>query len=208
MKDFFLYLVSKTLWKNLAIMLILSILILVGIYFWLLSYTHHDEALTVPDFYGLPYKKAKKIAKKNRMELVILDTLEYDPDLPKFAIREQTPRKGDKVKSGRKIYVKINAARYRDVELPKLRGITLRQAKATLHALGLKTGKITKKPYFAEVVLDVIHGRDTLRRGDKLPRNSVVDIVVGSGEEEFKADTLSADSLQTSVQETNVPSDE
>ncbi len=200
MKDFFLYLVSKTFWKNLAIMLILSILILVGIYFWLLSYTHHDEALTVPDFYGLPYKKAQKIAKKNRMELVILDTLEYDPDLPKFAIREQTPRKGDKVK--------INAARYRDVELPKLRGITLRQAKATLHALGLKTGKITKKPYFAEVVLDVIHGRDTLRRGDKLPRNSVVDIVVGSGEEEFKADTLTADSLQTSVQETNVLSDE
>ncbi len=205
MKDFLLYLVSKTFWKNILTMLILSVLILVGIYFWLMRYTRHDEALTVPDFYGLPYKKARKLAHKNHMKLVVLDTLAYDPDLPKFAIREQTPRKGDKVKSGRKIYVKINAARYRKIELPKLRGITLRQAKATLHALGLKTGKITKKPYFAEVVLDVIHGRDTLRRGDKLPRNSVVDIVVGSGTGEFRADTLTADSLQSPVQE---PADE
>jgi len=190
MKYFFLYLFSKQFWKNLFIMAVLSILIVGGLYIWLLRYTRHGESVTVPDFYGLRYKKARALAKKHHMELVIIDTLNYDPDLPAYAIREQMPRAGDAVKTGRKIYVKVNAAHYRTVEIPKLRGITLRQAKSTLEAMGLKVGKITTKPYFAEVVLDVLHDGDTLRRGDKLPQNSVVELVVGSGKEEFEADTL------------------
>ncbi len=179
-------------------MLIISLLLLGGIYFWLLHYTHHDEALIVPDLYGLSIDEANNLLEENQMKLVVTDTLAYDPDLPKYAIREQNPEAKSQVKSGRKIYVKINAGEYRKVKVPKVRGITLRQAKATLQAVGLKVGKVETKPYFAEVVLEVIHGKDTLRQGDKLPLNSVIKLVVGSGEEEFKADTLAVDSLNIS----------
>ena len=171
-------------------MLVLSILLLGGLYFWLLRYTRHGQSLPVPDFYGLKIDKARKLARQHHVKIVIIDTLDYDPDLPKYAIREQMPLAGDKVKKGRKIYVKVNAARYREVTIPKLRGITTRQAKSTLQAMGLKVGKVVEKPYFAEVVLDIIHGKDTLRMGDKLPKNSVVTLVVGSGKESFVVDTI------------------
>jgi beta-lactam-binding protein with PASTA domain len=190
MKYFFLYLFSKQFWKNLLLMLFLSVLMVGGLYIWLMRYTRHGESVTVPDFYGLRYKKAQALAKRHKMQLVIIDTLNYDPDLPAYAIREQIPRAGDAVKTGRKIYVKINAPHYHKVEIPKLRGITVRQAKSTLQAMGLKVGKITTKPYFAEVVLEVLHNGDTLRRGDRLPQYSVVDLVVGSGKAPFEADTL------------------
>ncbi|NPA46272.1 MAG: PASTA domain-containing protein [Chlorobi bacterium] len=192
MKYFFLYLFSKQLWKNILIMLVFSVLILGGLYFWLLSYTRHGQSLKVPDFYGLKMDKARELARKHHVKIVVIDTLNYDPDLPKYAIREQMPRPGDNVKKGRKIYVKINAARYREVAIPKVRGITVRQAKSMLGAMGLKVGKVVKKPYFAEVVLDIIHGKDTLRLGDKLPKNSVVTLVVGSGKEAFVVDTTAA----------------
>ncbi len=193
--SWFRFIFSKTFIKQIIYMLIISFILIGGIYFWLLHYTHHDEALIVPDLYGLSVDEAENLLKENQMKLVVTDTLAYDPDLPKYGIREQNPEAKSQVKSGRKIYVKINAGSYRKVKIPKLRGITLRQAQATLHALGLKVGKVETRPYFAEVVLDILHGKDTLRQGDEIPLNSVIKIIVGSGEEEFQQDSLIQDTL-------------
>ncbi len=184
------FIFSKTFWKNIVLMLVLAVLIVIGVYFYLNAYTRHGEKISVPDLYGLKVDKAKALLEQNRMELVIVDTLNYDPDLPKFAVREQNPKAGSGVKTGRKIYVKLNSGRYRSVSLPRLRGLTLRQAKSTLMAMDIKVGKVTERPYFAEVVLEVIKGKDTLHSGDKIPVKSVVNLIVGSGEQDFEADTL------------------
>jgi len=189
--DWIKFLFTKTFWKNIFYMLIFSAILLVSFYFYLMKYTRHGSRMEVPDLYGKRIKDAEKILKNRHLQLVITDTLNYDPDLPKYAIREQNPKAGASVKKNRKIYVKVNAGSYRAVSLPKLRGLTLRQAKSTLQAMGIKVGKIEEKPYFAEVVLEVIQGKDTLRKGDKLPINSVVQLIVGSGEEEFERDTIS-----------------
>jgi len=176
-------------------MTILTAFLIGGLYLYLLRYTRHGQYSEVPDLYGKRLTEARKILKRHGMQLVITDTLDYDPDLPKFAVREQNPKAGSAVKEGRKIYVKINAGHYRSVSIPKLRGLTVRQARSTLQAMGLKVGRVIEKPYFAEVVLDVIHGKDTLRKGDRLPVKSVVTLIVGSGEEEFRRDTVAADTL-------------
>jgi beta-lactam-binding protein with PASTA domain len=186
---------SKVFWKNIFIMLIVTGLGLVGLYFYLLRYTQHGKTYPVPEVYGLKPGEAEKILKKNKMRMVIIDTLDYDPDLPKFAIREQNPKAKTFVKEGRKIYVKLNAGAYRKVKLPKLRGLTLRQAKATLQSMGLIVGKVKEEPYFAEVVLDVLKGKDTLRAGEELPVKTVINLIVGSGETEFQIDTLAKDSI-------------
>ncbi len=181
---------SKTFWKHIALMILLTFFMAGGIYFYLLNYTRHGEKLEVPDLYGKKIKEAEKILQDNHMKLVVVDTLAYNPDLPKFAVLEQNPKAGSGVKQGRKIYVKINAGGYRKVTLPKLRGLTLRQARSTLQAMGIVVGKVEEKPYFAEVVLEILKGKDTLRSGDQLYKNSVVKLIVGSGEEEFEIDTL------------------
>jgi beta-lactam-binding protein with PASTA domain len=177
-------------------MLIFSLLLIIALYFYLNSYTRHGEKLIVPDIYGMKIDEARKVLKEHQMELVVIDTLDYDPDLAKFAVREQNPKAGSGVKQGRKIYVKINSDKYRSVTLPKLRGLTLRQAKSTLAAMNVKVGKVIEKPYFAEVVLDVVKGKDTMRHGDKIPVKSVVNLIVGSGEEDFESGT---DTLKNTV---------
>lgn len=202
MTSFLRFLISKRFWKNIGLMLLLTVTGLVGLFFWLLHYTRHDEKITVPDLTGVKIAKAERILREKGLRLQIIDTLAFDPDIPPYAVREQNPSPQTYVKPGRTVYVKINSAHYRKVTLPKLRGITVRQAKAMLHSLGLKVGKTEKKPYFAEVVLDIIHNRDTLRSGDKIPRNSVITLVVGSGEQAFDSESvrdsiLANDSLQT-----------
>lgn len=87
------------------------------------------------------------------------------------------------VKSGRKVYVSITAYNADDAILPELAGLSVRQAVSELYAVGLVAGKLTfvEDPYKNSVVNQSCKGR-TLYAGQQIPRGSVVDLVVGSGE--------------------------
>jgi len=179
--DFFKFLISKTFLKNFVLAVFIVIVLIFGLKFYLKLYTHHNEYHIVPQLTGKSYEEAKKILQERKMNIEIIDTVDYNPKYPKYAIIEQNPHKDDKVKVGRKIYVKINSNAYADVSLPEIIGKTKRQAVSLLKASGLQPGKITTKPYFAEVVLYAIHQNDTLKNGSKIPKTSKVDLIIGDG---------------------------
>ncbi len=179
--DFFRFLISKTFFKNLLAAILLTVLLVFGLQFYLDSYTNHDDYHLVPELKGKKIEEATGILKERGMNLVVIDTVDYNPDYPKYSIIEQDPRKGDKVKLGRKIYVKINSGGYSKVPFPKILGKTERQAKTILKTTGFKVGKITKRPYFAEVVLAAMHKKDTLKAGMPVPKNTTVNLIVGDG---------------------------
>ncbi len=179
--DFFKFLISKTFLKNLIAAIILTIVIIFGLDFYLDSYTNHNDYHLVPELKGKKVEEVEKILKDRKMQLIIIDTLEYNPDYPKFSVVEQDPRRGDKVKIGRKIYVKINSGKYSNIKFPNILGKTERQAKTILITTGFRIGKVTKRPYFAEVVLKAIHKKDTLKAGMLVPKNSKINLVVGDG---------------------------
>ncbi len=186
--DFFKFLISKTFVKNILAAIVLLVIIVLGLKLYLNIYTHHNEYHLVPDLTKKSYEEAKKILEDRKMNIVIIDTVDYNPNFPKYAIVEQNPHKNDKVKVGRKIYVKINNNSYANVRLPNIVGKTKRQALTLLKASGFQVGKTTYKPYFAEVVLYAIHQKDTLKNGDKLPKTSVVNLVIGDGKKPVDAD--------------------
>jgi len=179
--DFLRFLISKTFLKNLIAAFIIAVIMVFGLKIYLSNYTNHNEYHLVPDLAGKSFEQAKKILEDRKMHIVIIDTVDYNPKFDKYAIVEQTPRKNDQVKVRRKIYVKINNNAYAKVSLPKILGKTKRQALSLLKATGLKPGKITTRPYFAEIVLKVIHQKDTLKTGQKIPKNSVIDLIIGDG---------------------------
>jgi len=179
--SFFKFLFSKTFLKNLLLAVVLIAVLIFGLKIYLGVYTHHNEYHLVPQLTGKTYEEAKKLLEERKMNLVVIDTIEYNPKYPKYAIVEQNPRKDDKVKVGRKIYVKINNNAYAKVSLPKIIGKTKRQAISLLKASGLQPGKITTKPYFAEVVLYAFHHNDTLKNGSKIPKTSKIDLIIGDG---------------------------
>ena len=179
--EFIKFLKSKIFLKNLLAAIILTFFIIFGLNLYLDNYTHHNDYHLVPQLKGKSVEEATSILNDRKMKLVIIDTMEYNPDYPKFSVVEQNPHQGDKVKLGRKIYVKINSGKYSQIPFPNILGKTQRQAQSILSATGLKIGKISKRPYFAEVVLRAIHKKDTLKPGMKIPKNSKINLIIGDG---------------------------
>jgi hypothetical protein len=95
----------------------------------------------VPALVSLPPEQAKDILVKDGLIYMLDSTGDYSADVAAGRILSQYPETGTEVKKGRRIWVKISKG-YKSVELPPLRGLSLRQAEITLQQLGLKVGRV------------------------------------------------------------------
>ena len=95
---------------------------------------------------------------------------------------DQDPPAGSKVKENRKIYITLNPSGYRKILVPDLEDKTFRLAKSTLEALEFKIGKVTYVDNIGkDIVLSMTHKGNTINKGDELPKTSVIDFVLGNG---------------------------
>jgi beta-lactam-binding protein with PASTA domain len=181
------YLTSKSFFKRLA----LAFVIVIAIVFLLLQYlsfaTDHGNEIVVPDLRKLTEEQVGEKLDELDLEYVLLDTVDYNQDFPKYSVVKQDPLPGAKVKEGRKIYIKVNSSGFGDVTVPDLVEKTLRQAEPTLKALGFEIGKKTYKPYLGkDMVLEMYSSGKKLRAGDKIKKSSVIDLVLGDGKVGFE----------------------
>lgn len=181
------YLTSKSFFKQLLI----AVAIVVVLVFLLLQYlsfaTDHGNEITVPDLRKLTEEQAGEKLDELDLEYVLLDTVDYNKDFPKYSVVQQDPLPGAKVKEGRKIYIKVNSSGFSDVTIPDLIEKTLRQAEPTLAAIGLEVGKLTYKPYLGkDMVLEMHSNGKKLKPGDKVKKSSVIDLVLGDGKVGFE----------------------
>ena len=105
-------------------------------------------------------------------------------------ILEQNPAGGSKVKSGRTVYLTVNADSAPKVAIPDVMdNSSLRQAEAKLRALGFK---ITEPEYISgekDWVYSIKYrGRD-LKAGEKVPHEAVLTLTVGNGNETMPEDS-------------------
>lgn len=191
------YLKSRTFFGQVAIAI--SIILVLGFVFmhWLTYTTDHGHEITVPDLRKLSELQVEEKLDDLNLEYVLLDTVDYDPDFPKYTVVEQDPIAGSKVKENRKIYIKINSAGFTTVKIPNLIEKTYRQAVPTLKALGLEEGTITYKPYLGkDMVLEMRLKGKKLNPGDQVLKSSKIDLVLGDGEigfDETVLDTVAAE---------------
>ena len=148
-----------------------------GVYF----YPFLGKEYEMPDYVG------KNIAEAMATNEIDLDFVVQDSIFRQGAeggiILTQDPKGGTMVKSGRKVYVSITAYNADDAVLPELVGLSVRQAVSELYGVGLSVGKLmfVEDPYKNSVVDQSCKGK-TLYAGQQIPRGSVVDLVVGSGD--------------------------
>ncbi|RZJ98786.1 MAG: PASTA domain-containing protein [Flavobacterium sp.] len=181
------YLISKSFFKRLA----LAVVIVFAVVFLILQYlsfaTDHGNEIVVPDLRKLTEEQVGDKLDELDLEYVLLDTVDYNQDFPKYSVVKQDPLPGAKVKEGRKIYIKVNSSGFGDVTVPDLVEKTLRQAEPTLKALGFEIGKKTYKPYLGkDMVLEMYSSGKKLRAGDKIKKSSVIDLVLGDGKVGFE----------------------
>ncbi|HUH25607.1 MAG TPA: PASTA domain-containing protein, partial [Flavobacterium sp.] len=69
-------------------------------------YTRHGKEIQVPDLKKMKAEKAMDLVSENGFEIIIIDTIDYNPNFPPLTISDQDPKANDAVKEGRKIYVK------------------------------------------------------------------------------------------------------
>lgn len=180
------YLTSKIFFRQvLAAMGILAVIAF--LFFNLLSFiTNHGEEITVPDLSKLSVEKAGEKLDNLNLEYVLLDTLDFQKDFPKYTVVEQDPKPGSKVKANRKVYIKINSDGYAFVTLPDLIEKTYRQAEPTLKSIGLEVGKVTYKPYLGkDMVLEMKYNGAPVKPGTKIMKTSKIDLVLGDGKVAF-----------------------
>lgn len=181
------YLTSQVFFKQLAIAIGIVVAILFLFLQWIGFSTNHGEEITVPNLTKLSIENAENQLDEIDLEYVLLDTLDYDANYPKFSIVNQDPLPGAKVKSGRKIYLKINAGGFAMVQIPNLIEKTLRQAEPNLKALGLQIGDIKYVPYIGkDMVLKLLQNGRELKPGDKVLKSSIINLEVGDGELGFE----------------------
>ncbi len=167
--------VVKSLLRNVVLAVSLLVIVLFVVNILLGIFTRHGQNKDVPNFVGSTMVDAERVAHKGKLEIIVNDSL-YVPVYPGGVILEQRPSAGkDKVKSGRKIYVTINASQQRSVEVPYVAGFSLRQAKSNLLTVGLEIDRLEYVEDLANnyVISQNIHGVD-------IPADSVVMAPIGS----------------------------
>ena len=194
------YLLSTVFFKQAVIALLIVVAILFLFLQWIGFSTNHGQEIMVPNLSKLTLEQAESKLDDLDLDYVLLDTMDYDAGFPKFSEMKQDPAAGEKVKEGRKIYIKINSGGFESVRIPNLIEQTLRQAEPSLKAIGLEIGEIKYVPYIGkDMVLKLLLNGKELKPGDKVMKSSKIDLEVGDGNEKFKEDesTTPTDSTTT-----------
>jgi len=176
--------------KTFFLQVFFAICILFGIVlifmYWLDFTTNHGKEITVPDLAKLTEAQAEERLDELNLDYVVLDSVDFRKEYPKFSVVEQDPVAGSKVKEDRKIYIKLNSSGFSSVKMPDLIEKTLRQAEPSLRAHGLEIGTLSYKPYLGkDMVLEMKLNGKVLKPGDKVMKSSKIDLVLGDGKVGF-----------------------
>ena len=179
--EFFGKFKSGYLWGNLLAMAVVVMLLIIGVKYALDLYTHHGESMTVPSVKHKKYKDAERILDDLGLIVVVSDT-GYVKTLPPDVVLEQSIEPGETVKSGRIIYLTVNALKTPTITLPDIiDNSSLREAMAKLTAMGFKLAM----PQFVSGERDWVYGvlvnGKHVATGDKISVEDSLVIQVGNG---------------------------
>ncbi|MBI4646676.1 MAG: PASTA domain-containing protein [Bacteroidia bacterium] len=169
----------KVLTINIFLAVLLILILAIVTLFALNKYTHHGEALSVPDFTGLTFDEVKQLCIDKKLKYQVIDSV-YSTEFSRGTVVDQSPETNFKVKENRTIFLTINAVYPEHVKMPNVVGVSLRQATALLETFGLKTGKLIYKPDWAtNNVLKQLYKGKQIKEGILIEKWSVIDLVVG-----------------------------
>ena len=178
--DFWKKLTSPIVYWNLIMLVLVSIVLLIVLWFWMKDYSHHGERVEVPQTKGMLLADAEYELEKQGLVVVISDS-SYNRNLPAGTVLEMTPAAGSKVKTGRNIYLTINTRNVPTLPIPDIAdNCSLREAEARLKSLGFKLGPIEYAPGDKDWVLSVKCKGHTVVTGDRVEIDCPITLVVGN----------------------------
>lgn len=171
-------------WKVL-LNLLLAIVVFVGLIWltfrWLEYHTNHGQEIPVPNVVNKSVHDAVKILDDAGLEYEV-DSFKYDPKYRPLQVLQVYPSPGSRVKDGRAITVKVNPKSWAPVAVPDVINKYSGLAFQRLDQVGLKVGDTIYEPSIQkDAILRILFKGNAIKPGTKIPRFSIIDVVVGSG---------------------------
>jgi len=126
--DFLRFLITRKFLRHLGLAIALGIILLLGTLVWLKIYTHHGQAITVPNLAGLTEDEVDEVTSSRRLRYVVIDSV-FSTEMPRGTVLKQNPEANSRVKKNRKIFLTMNAVNLEMVSMPRLVGLSIRQAR-------------------------------------------------------------------------------
>jgi len=184
----FTFITHKSFWVNLLVIILLVGALVFGFFGLLGVLTDHNESIKVPSITGKTYDEAKKILEAQGFETGIQDSIYTDTARP-LQVMRQSPDADAVVKEGRTIYLTINRAVPPQVEMPDLRGFSIKSAQLYMQSIGLKMGDTTYVYDIARnAVKDQLYNGEPIAPGTKINMGASIDLVIGNGVSEIEMD--------------------
>ncbi len=135
---------NRYFWAGLGILtVVLLAFYLLFNHLFMPAYTRYDAVVQVPDVRNLSMQEARRILVERG--LGVGDSLQrFDRERQPNVILDQSPPPNAAVKPGRLVYVTVNAGTIPPVTVPRVEGLSLREARNRLAADGLKV--IAERP--------------------------------------------------------------
>lgn len=175
------FLISKVFFKNLALAVGITLVVLIIVQAGLKIYTDHGKEIDVPDFTGLTMSETDKLCFQENLKWTIMDSL-YLENQPRGVILDQYPASGAKVKKKRRIFLVVNSWSPEIIIMPKAYEMPYRTALRILEASGLHVDSIEYEPYFAETYVRKQKFKDEIiLEGSTIQKGSGITLVLGQG---------------------------
>lgn len=171
-------------WKVL-LNLVVAIGVFVGLVWltfrWLEYHTNHGQEIPVPNIVNKSVYEAIRILDDSGLEYEV-DSPQYNPKYRPFQVLQVYPAPGSRVKDGRAILLKVNPRTWAKVEVPDVINKYSGLAFQRLEQVGLKVGDTIYEPSIQkDAVLRILYKGNPVQPKTKVPRFSIVDVVIGSG---------------------------
>ncbi len=177
----FYFLGQKKFYLQLLIAMVLTLVLIWGVFKFLAVFTHHGEVYLVPNFSGQTLPALKQKGFDQYFDLMVIDSV-YDVRHAPGSIVMQNPLPGSKVKIGRHVYLTIVAKMPEMVDMPDLRNLSLRQALVLLEGRGLNVKNLQYVNYFAKnAIVDQLYEGEPVETGTMIRKGMAIGLVVGKG---------------------------
>ncbi len=164
-----------------VVVTLLLLLALTFFYAYLPSATNSGETITVPSIEGMHIDELEEFLVSRNLRWEVNDS-SYSDEVPPLTVLKQFPAAGALVKENRKIFISVNRVQPPTVPIPNLIDGSLLNAHAVLRGNDLKPGKIQLKASpFLNLVLEMHYNGRPIEAGTRIPKGSVIDLVVGDG---------------------------
>ena len=179
--------------RQLAILIAVVVLFVVLIFVAVRVYTRHGQNVSVPELRRLSLTEVKKICDERGLKFEISDSV-YSSNAAPGTVIDQTPPATFKVKKERTIFLTIKAYSVEQVAMPRLIDLSIKSAQAQLATVGLGVGKISYKPDIArDAVIEQMFNGKPIPAGTRVAKGSLIDLVLGKGEDEGITKTVVPD---------------